>query len=208
MARHLAACPARALWDPVRGPRGQKTRLFHLYVQGRSRPEYWLHLEAHADHTLAEVDFYLRRLWVECCGHLSQFTIGTDRYSVSPSSVSFGEVVERDMNVPLKDVLKPGLRFRYEYDLGSTTELAIRVLGDREDLPHSEFAQVLARNDAPKVSCEKCTELAVQVCSTCSSNSEGWLCAKHATSHACGKDALLPVVNSPRVGVCEYMGES
>ena len=26
--------------------------------------------------TLEELDHYLRTIWLECCGHLSQFTIG------------------------------------------------------------------------------------------------------------------------------------
>ena len=207
MARHLASCAARALWDPVRG-RGEKTRLFHVQVHGRSRPEYWLHLEARADHTLAELDFYLRQLWLECCGHLSQFTIGKKRYAVSPSPVSFDESSERDMNVQLREVLEPGLRFRYEYDLGATTALDLRVLSEREDHPHSEFAQVLARNEAPQIACDVCEEPAVQVCSVCIRGERGWLCAEHAAAHSCGKEALLPVVNSPRVGVCAYTGES
>jgi pRiA4b ORF-3-like protein len=206
MSRHLASCAARALWDPVRGPRGKKTRLFHLQIQGRDRPEYWMHLEARADRTLAEIDFYLRQVWLECCGHLSQFTIANERYIVSPSPFNFDDEAERDMNVPLKDVLEPGLRFSYEYDFGTPTELSLRVLGEREDLPHNEFAQVLARNDAPEISCELCGERAVQVCAVCSQEDRGWLCAEHAAAHSCGKEALLPVVNSPRVGVCGYTG--
>jgi hypothetical protein len=35
---------------------------------------------------------------------------------------------------------------------------------------------------------------------------EGWLCDECAVGHECGEEMLLPVVNSPRVGVCGYVG--
>ncbi len=34
----------------------------------------------------------------------------------------------------------------------------------------------------------------------------GWLCDSCAEDHKCGEDMLLPVVNSPRTGVCGYTG--
>ena len=37
-------------------------------------------------------------------------------------------------------------------------------------------------------------------------NEEGWLCQSCADEHECGEDMLLPVVNSPRTGVCGYAG--
>ena len=35
---------------------------------------------------------------------------------------------------------------------------------------------------------------------------EGWVCDECAPKHKCGEDMLLPVVNSPRVGMCGYTG--
>src|SRR5437870_1715660 len=60
MRRHLEACAARA---PVQA--------LYLTVEGREFPDYWLHLEAAPNATLADLDRFLRRIWLECCGHLS-----------------------------------------------------------------------------------------------------------------------------------------
>ena len=34
-----------------------------------------------------------------------------------------------------------------------------------------------------------------------------WFCAAHALNHGCRGELVLPVVNSPRVGVCAYTGD-
>jgi Plasmid pRiA4b ORF-3-like protein len=211
MARHLTGCKDRAfamITAPGRKLR-QPMRLFHLFVEGRDRPEYWMHLEALGSDTLAELDFFLRRVWLECCGHLSEFTIGGSRFVVSPAPIEFeSDERERDMNVTLREILTPGLRFDYEYDFGSTTALKWKVVDVRDDAVRREFVQVLARNDLPDTRCDTCGKPATQVCSECSSVGEGWLCDRCAPKHACGEEALLPAANSPRAGVCCYTGES
>lgn len=35
---------------------------------------------------------------------------------------------------------------------------------------------------------------------------EGWLCESCAKNHECDEDMFLPVLNSPRTGVCGYTG--
>ena len=35
-----------------------------------------------------------------------------------------------------------------------------------------------------------------------------FLCEVHTEKHDCGEEALLPVVNSPRMGMCGYTGPS
>lgn len=66
---------------------------------------------------------------------------------------------------------------------------------------------MLARNHDPQLPCEKCGKgVATQICSDCQWSGEGWLCDKCAGRHKCGEEMLLPVVNSPRAGVCGYTG--
>jgi pRiA4b ORF-3-like protein len=210
MTRHLASCKDRTfamITAPGRKKR-QPMRLYHLFVEARGQPEYWMHLEALGSDTLGELDFFLRKVWLECCGHLSEFRIGDRRYVVSPSPVMFGESEERDMNVALRDVLQPGVRLGYEYDFGSTTELVLKVLGYRDDALRGEFVQILARNDPPEIECVVCGKPATEVCTACRWEGAGWLCKRCAPKHECGEDLLSPVVNSPRVGVCGYVGES
>ncbi len=35
---------------------------------------------------------------------------------------------------------------------------------------------------------------------------DDFFCDEHAEEHACEEESLLPVVNSPRMGVCGYCG--
>ena len=44
------------------------------------------------------------------------------------------------------------------------------------------------------------------VCTECVFDDGGWLCETCAVKHECGEEMLLPVVNSPRVGMCGYTG--
>jgi hypothetical protein len=54
--------------------------------------------------------------------------------------------------------------------------------------------------------CVVCGQEATQVCTQCIYENEGWLCDACAPEHACGDELCLPVVNSPRVGMCGYAG--
>jgi len=199
MSRHLAACKER----PAIG-KGRKRRLFHLVVEGRSAPEYWLHLELPANATLADLDSFLRDIWLECCGHLSAFTVGEERYTHD----EWREPEERSMRTKLAAVLPPGVGGLYEYDFGSTTELRIRCVGEREGEPQGSKPAVLARNEPPEVKCRVCGGPAMVVCQECIWDDEGgWYCVAHACNHGCHDEMILPVVNSPRVGECAYTGD-
>ena len=224
MARHLAACPARraANQEPLGVGRKVRTaRIFHLLVEGTYAPMYWMHLEVSGDEKLSFLDRFLRDIWLECCGHLSLFRIGYVHYhymlfddwgprqflaGLPGSDFDFPE--ERDMNVRLDQVLTPGLTFAHEYDFGTTTDLTLKVIGEREgEVRGKDTLHVMARNDPPPIPCDGCGEPATQVCSVCIWGGEqAWLCAKCAPQHPCGEDMLLPVVNSPRVGMCAYTG--
>ena len=58
--------------------------------------------------------------------------------------------------------------------------------------------------------CHECGERpAVKICAQCAWEEEGWLCAECAPHHGCNEEDFeyfLPVVNSPRAGVCAYVG--
>ncbi|MCI0614765.1 hypothetical protein L0244_17380 [bacterium] len=125
MARHLVACEKRKSFEKASAsPR----RVFHLFVEGRYAPEYWIHLEAETNATLQDLDGLLRDLWLECCGHLSAFTIAGQTYS---SSV-MDEFGDKNMNAPLGKVLYPKMKFSHEYDFGTTTDLTLKIVAARE----------------------------------------------------------------------------
>lgn len=75
MSRHLSACPRRReAIDTASQTRRPVETLFHLRVQDSWGGKFWLDLEVCGSSTLASIDGYLRAIWLECCGHLSQFS--------------------------------------------------------------------------------------------------------------------------------------
>ncbi|MBI4745083.1 MAG: hypothetical protein HY786_00695 [Deltaproteobacteria bacterium] len=205
MTRHLQSCKQRkAVIEalPVKG-RTKSARIFHILVEGRYLPEYWMHIEAPANATLEDLDSFLRETWLECCGHLSAFRIGGVSYSADTDNEFGDEDIER----VLGDVLSPGLKFYHEYDFGTTTELTLRVVSEREGVFKGKSVQLMARNNPPLIMCESCGKAAASIiCAECSWSGGGWLCDRCAKGHECGEDMFLPVVNSPRAGECGYVG--
>lgn len=109
----------------------------------------------------------------------------------------------------LASVVKPGVNFSHEYDFGSTTELRLRQVSERTGPIVSRAVAVLARNNPPAIVCGACGQSATNVCMMCSRTDTGWLCDACAKRHPCNggeEGMMLPVVNSPRVGVCGYDG--
>lgn len=210
MTKHLESCQRRkAISEALSGSRKlRKAKILHLVVEGRDLPRYWIHLEAPADTTLEKLDGYLRDIWLECCGHLSAFTIEGKRYALEPLE-ELKELGYKSMDITLDEVLSPGMKFYHEYDFGTTTELALRVISEREGEiggRRGRSIQLLARNESPLMTCESCGEIATQVCVTCIWSDEGWVCDECADKHECEEEMFLPVVNSPRVGMCGYTG--
>ncbi|MFP4057610.1 MAG: hypothetical protein ACLF0G_12140 [Candidatus Brocadiia bacterium] len=203
MSRHVAVCLEKH--PPPDAHPSRRTPVFHLRIQGQYLPEYWLHLEAPARATLADVDRFLRNLWLECCGHMSAFYIEGQSYSACPMD----DLFDQDMDVALGEALAPKTRFTYEYDFGSTTHLAGRVVGAREAPDRPEPVRLVARNDPPDIPCGLCGRPAEVICPFCSYEPEGWMCKACAAKHGHPEpepEVLLPVVNSPRAGVCAYAG--
>jgi len=208
MTRHLAKClAAHEGAGTAASKRKPKTvRLFQLLVQGEYNPQYWLYVEMPATATLRNLDQFLRDIWLECCGHLSAFRIAEVQYSMMTASEagdpwSAPDWEERSMDVPVGEVLRPDMKFTYEYDFGSTTHLALRVVGERVGKASRQQVRLLARNESPEILCERCEkkpavwadvfEGGVWCCDDCIENTE---------------EGALPVVNSPRAGVCGYTG--
>src|SRR6266571_7585117 len=84
MTQHLKHCKQRkAAIEAANAGESEKTKLFHIVVEGRYLPMYWMHLEMPVDATLIDLDDFLRDTWLECCGHLSEFKIGKASYMSS-----------------------------------------------------------------------------------------------------------------------------
>jgi Plasmid pRiA4b ORF-3-like protein len=202
MARHLAACVPRH-----DRPGGAVSDLWHVRAEGRGSPLYWIDLEVRGDAPLRRLDEFLRHIWLECCGHVSAFEIGGQRYSVRVDREFGLGQVERSMAARISSALTPGQRFGYEYDFGSTTHLVLKVLGTRRGIPGRPPARLLARNEPPVWPCAVCGRPASVVCPYCVYEGSPFSCPEHIGDHACEEEEpFLPVVNSPRMGVCGYTG--
>ena len=93
MTKHLDSCIKKKSGDEDLSAKKKpkKGKIFHLVVEGRGQPEYWIHLAAPAQAKLTHLDSFMRDIWLECCGHLSAFNIGGVSYSSDASDAdSFG----------------------------------------------------------------------------------------------------------------------
>lgn len=198
MSTHLKKCRK----DHSRsGKKLQETDAIHLIVEGADDPDYWMHLEAAADATLEDLDDLLRQTWLECCGHGSAFRIDDTYYSQMPLDND-----DKDLDTPLGAIARSKLKFNYEYDFGDTTPLSLRFVSQRETRMQPHSIEIQARNEAPDIPCDECDKPATRVCPECRWDESGWLCKSCSEEHDCGSEISLPVVNSPRVGVCAYIG--
>jgi hypothetical protein len=190
MFAHLRDClPTQVSGGPSGGPEA----LLLLRAEARGLPTFWVDMAVKHEGKLKDVDRFLRRTWLECCGHMSEFSTGTHR--------------KVTMNTKVSEALGSGDRLGYVYDFGSSTELVVRLLGG-VSASSRRAVRLAARNEPPTWPCDACGKAATAVCTQCLYEGKGFCCAAHASDHECGEDMLSPVVNSPRMGVCGYTGEA
>ena len=117
---------------------------------------------------------------------------------------------EVDMEKVVGSLFRKGLKLSYDYDFGSTTTLTLKVVAEREGpIGHPNDVLVLARNDPPYIPCGMCQKAAATIIDMDNSyDASGWLCDPCAKKAGLQRGEMtLPVVNSPRTGVCAYTGK-
>jgi hypothetical protein len=98
----------------------------------------------------------------------------------------------------------------YNYDFEDTTTLVITVFEEYPIKADSEIV-LLSRNEPLAILCSDCGKMpATLICTACNRD-EALFCEKCAEKHGktCSDfddDAARAVVNSPRMGKCEYIG--
>ncbi len=195
MTRHLKKCLGKT-------DSGNDQLL--VLIQDRYVPSYWVYVLMDESTTLSEVDWMLRDLWLECCGHMSAFSSKSAAYLDEPEPSLWGRE-ERSMDdVTLAEALLGEKELRYQYDFGSTTELTVRIVGDK--LPGTgDEMRIVARNDAPDIACHACGKSATELVF------ENWNPIPYCEDcipPADEESMMLPIINSPRMGVCAYTGPS
>jgi hypothetical protein len=325
ISQHLKHCKERTRMEAetAKSPKGKKfvrTKLFHIVLEGKYDPQYWMHIEMPVEAQLMLLDDFIRSAWVECCDHLSAFQIGEFSYGSEPPSFDFSSIKilgsdeaasmevkgttsedsedeedledseddenydefdleeefdpmlletipadivaklrtihsrdeaskylreELKVKIPapndkdresvmqyfqhhdrqrsakfliemiedhslyaeLGKVLSVGQKFSYTYDFGSSTNLNLRIVSEREGLANPKDAiTLLARNLAPEFKCSVCDAPATLILGGVWGDGNTY-CKKHAKKYE-DEGLLLPIVNSPRVGVCGYDGPS
>ncbi len=161
---------------------------------------FWLYLAVKKDGTLRQIDQALRDIWVECCGHLSLFYIGGEVYSCNCN-----DLPGKSMATKLMTALNRKKVFTYAYDMGSTTELKIEILGTLKMTPRRNKVLPLARNFMPKYKCIRCGRRAEYVLRLGGEPiGDSVFCERCAETE--DEFGMLPLLNSPRTGVCGYGG--
>jgi len=199
VTKHLSTCAARqAVIATANQKKGATETLFHVRAENPYAKQFWLDLEVRGFATLKDLDAYLRAIWLECCGHLSQFSIG----GWGGQDIAMSRRIEQ--------VFKPDVELTHIYDFGTETETRLRALGTRQGKPTTRHPiALLVRNLPPDTPCIECKAPATQLCMECLIEDQIWgaLCDEHAADHP-HEDygEPIPLVNSPRLGACGYDG--
>jgi len=187
---------AHLLEDPG-DPEGEENLLIRITYP--EDPNFWLYAAVKADAALRHIDNFIRKEWVECCGHASLFLIDGIEYT-SNTRILPG----KSMNAAVADVMKQGVPVEYEYDIGTPTDLRVEIIGRIPLMQRREKVLYLAQNYMPKYRCVRCGRRAELV-----ARPDGGPIAENVICARCSREAseigrYLPLLNSPRTGVCGY----
>jgi hypothetical protein len=187
------------------GKNAMKTHLFKLHgddeggqecsllkIEGVYDKDYWLYADIPMDKTLKALDSFLRKIWLECCGHMSAF--------------SFSGHVEAGMSRKLGN-FAIGAKLFHEYDFGTTTETVITIMGITKRKPQKETVRLLARNVPPVFQCADCGKTAEYISREYTDSNEPLFYCEECRDKNEDGEYMLPVTNSPRMGECGYEGE-
>jgi hypothetical protein len=199
MTKHLATCPQRQeAIAKAETKKGTSESLYHLRIQDAYQRGFWLDLEMRGTKTLKDLDDYLRAIWLECCGHMSEFFLGG----------AFAREV--GMRRKISEVFQQGGEITHIYDFGTSSETVVKAVAVREGKPLTNKAiALMARNNMPDYVCIECGKPATHLCMECliEEQTEGTLCDEHTTDHPHDNyGEPIALVNSPRMGMCGYDG--
>ena len=162
-----------------------------LKIEGVFNKEYWLYVDIPMEKTLYDIDTFLRKIWLECCTHMSAFFLPKH--------------IELNANRKLK-TFEAGTKLYHHYDFGTTTETVITILETIKREPQKEAIRLLARNVPPAFKCADCGEMAAYIDTELMYESDNPFYCKKCRKRD-DDDMLLPITNSLRMGECAYSGE-
>lgn len=209
-AKHTASGMTGHLKKHLTGAGGDADH-FVIRIDGGPGSPFWMYVQVSTEATFGVLDKFLRAVWLECCGHLSEFTV---------DNATVGE------RKRLSAFLSDGTKFLHQYDMGTTTMLRLSTIGrtarimpvrgwvhkDAYCPPPPVFGEgkvyIMALHDKVRYNCEKCGKAADYVCGQCIYDEPRACCETCAPNHECGDDMLLDAAQSPRTGECGFTGGS
>ena len=163
-----------------------------LRIESVENPDYWLYLDAPKNASLKTIDSFLRKIWLECCGHLSGFY--SSGLGDIPKSTAIGDFLI-------------GTTIHYDYDFGSTTELKITFVANDKRPKQRSAVRLLCRNEWIPYTCSVCGKPASMIVMERMWDEENPFFCDECLQDEYDIEEALPVVNSPRMGTCAYCGE-
>ena len=190
IGKHLAK---HLLYKQKESVDGKTNKYTHIEVEVGP---YFLQLLVKNSVTLKKIDNFLRDIWLECCGHMSEFS-------------------QKNIDVKMSDkvgvILTPTTKIQHDYDFGSTTRSYLKA-NKCYELAEKGDVILLSRNEPAKFICSICkAKPAMCICLVCCDERESLFCEDCASKHAKECDdfedyALANIYNSPRAGECGYEG--
>ncbi|MDL2313013.1 hypothetical protein LJC68_09080 [Bacteroidales bacterium OttesenSCG-928-B11] len=189
---------------------------------------YFLSLWVDGETAMEEIDIFLRKIWLDCCDHLSAFRNPAQlqrggwnffeamELIVQGKTKEYEKLMEEGngeipMSRKVSKVFHKDLKLEYECDFGSTTALQLTVV-EEFSIKADANTVLLSRNEPLEILCGSCKkEPATEMCIAHGWDESSLFCPKCAKKHAKECEdfedyAAMPVVNSPRMGVCGYGG--
>lgn len=199
--KHIKTCEERLLSiDKSLKESKKKKSQYIISVVYKYSKEYCLYIAIDKDIELKALDQFLRDVWLECCGHLSEFIIDEEHYDSSPDEDSFFDV--QTMDIKIGEVLDVGDKFKHNYDFGSTTELILEVLDGYEVGEGYSQIEILVRNKDVRHKCSSCNSEAEYF----DYEENEFFCHECVDVDIIDELEELTYSNSPRDGVCGYYG--
>jgi len=165
-----------------------------LKIEGAENANYWLFIDVPMEKTLAAVDKFLRKIWLECCDHMSKFCLS-----------HWGSALGMTRKLNTFDA---GSKFFHQYDFGASTDTLITVVGTTTRKPQKDIVRLLARNVPAVFECADCKKPAKYICiEQVEPYDMPFYCADCGEKREDDDHYMMLVTNSPRMGECGYEGE-
>jgi len=195
MLEHVLECSKKS-----GGPGGSEDR-YIVMITDSDRSDFFLVVDTTGSTTLKALEEGVGPEWWDCgCGHLSKFSVRK--------------------TMKMRDLATEGGYCGYTFDMGSTTSLSFRIVGQYTTNKKMPKMSIVGQNTMPSMTCNECNGEAEVYCSQCETNGRfmgtGCMCIEHAEKihpDKCSnelEDILITnedvkkVVNSPRFLSCGW----